>query len=133
MATRPVTRDAAPPTEIATAALKVDARPPIRIPPNGVEPAKTVVYTLMTRPRSTSGTFSWMTVLAVAAMPMPPTPAMNIRISAPGNDCVKPRTISATPSIAAPMPMISGVVRPENAIVSAEIIDPSPMAAMRNP
>ena len=102
-------------------------------PPTGVEPAKTVVYTLMTRPRRWSGTLSWMTVFAVAAIPMPPTPAKNMHTSAIGNEPVTLMTTSATPSIRAPSPITSGFVRPENAIVSAEMIEPTPVAAIRKP
>ena len=48
---------------------------PAMMPPNGVEPAKTVVYTLITRPRSSSGTVDWMSVLPFAAIQIAPAPA----------------------------------------------------------
>ena len=44
------------------------ARTPARMLPMGVVPANTVVYTLITRPRRSSGTVSWMMVLVVAPM-----------------------------------------------------------------
>jgi hypothetical protein len=129
----PVARLRPPAKTSAVAALNADATAPVRRPPIGVDPAKTVVYTLITRPRRWSGTSSWTRVLAVAAMAMPPTPQKNIARSAIPNELVPPSTTSAMPSVAPPSPITTGTVLPENAIDKALRIEPTPVAAIRKP
>lgn len=80
-----------------------------------------------------SGTLSWMVVLAIAAMLMPPTPIPNMHTIARGIDRVKPRAASSTPRSTAPATMIRGSGRPRKAIVSAASSDPTPDAAIRKP
>ena len=55
------------------------ASEPISRAPTGVLPAKSSQYRLLTRPRSASGTWSWMSVLAevVNRMPAKPSAASN--------------------------------------------------------
>ena len=74
-----------------------DASAPTPIPPIGTEAEKTVVYTLITRPRRPSGTASWIVALAVAAIVMPPAPTGTISSSESGYDEEKASRIEATP------------------------------------
>ena len=78
--------DVPPPNASATGDPKAEASQPARSPPTGVEPANTVMYTLITRPRSLSGTASWMAELAVAVIAIAPAPATNTAASDTGNN-----------------------------------------------
>jgi len=52
-----------PPSRHAAGTPAPSATVPIREAPTGVAPAKTIMYTPMTRPRSSSGTVTWTIVL----------------------------------------------------------------------
>ena len=78
-----------PPIPSAALTPAAAATAPEKRPPIGVEPANSVVYTLMTRPRRTSGTFSWMIVLHVAAIEIVPQPMMNMSTRSGPNELDK--------------------------------------------
>ena len=58
----------------------------------GVVPANTVVYTLMTRPRRSSGTVSWMMVFVVAPMATVDQPTMPMSSTLTGSIVEMPTT-----------------------------------------
>src|SRR4029079_19010139 len=65
---------------------QADAIAPINSPPAGTDAAKIVVSKLITRPRRWSGAASWIVVLAVTAIPIPPAPASAIATSESPNE-----------------------------------------------
>src|SRR5437773_8230855 len=88
--------DRTPPSTTAAEIPYDDASTPVARPPIGVEPAKTVVNTLMTRPRRWSGTVSWIVVLALAAIMIIPAPTPNMHTTDSGYHVLSPKAVNRT-------------------------------------
>ena len=106
---------------------------PMIRPPAGTDPENTVVYTLITRPRRWSGTWSWIVVFAVTAIPTPPAPAITIATSESGKNRDTARSREPAPSASAPTIIPFGDGRGLKATDRADTVEPTPDAAIRKP
>jgi len=102
-------------------------------PPIGVEPAKIVVYTLITRPRSPSGTASCIVVFAEADIVIAPNPSATMINSETAIVLEAASATSDSPRTTAPSAIRRGRAPLPNASHSAASSDPTPDAAIRNP
>src|SRR5687767_1432640 len=87
----------------------------------------------MTRPRRPSGTVSWIIVLAVTAIAMPPAPAIAIARSDTGNDVDHPSISDPIPRAIPPAGIHHAFGRRVKATHSEATVEPTPDAAIRNP
>src|SRR5918994_8001066 len=125
--------DPVAPTQHATYAPQAWAMAPASRPPIGADPANTVTYSDITRPRSASGIEFWIVTLivftiSIEAKPMPATTA-----NATDGVRTKPNAKSMTRKAAPPprMSLTSGRWLVAKASISEPAREPAPMAANR--